>query len=154
MTCPSLPLHSNSNRDLGGLLTYLFISLRLLAPTRAARGAWLRGNVCNRQHTLGITSTPFRAFRPNSCCCISLHLHLLGCVGRNFFKVWWPLSLGESDGSWGWGKKSKALGEFIILLPLPWPYPNRYQEEKKTTSSCSETFKDLCVSCAGRTLGC
>lgn len=66
-------------------LIYLFIFPRPLAPTHAARGAWLRGNVCNRQHTLGITSTPFRAFRPNSCCCISLHLYLLGCGGWLFF---------------------------------------------------------------------
>lgn len=38
------------------------------------------GDVCDGQHTLGITSTPFRPFCPSSCCCISLHLHLWGSV--------------------------------------------------------------------------
>lgn len=123
-------------------LIYLFIYFpRLLAPTRAARGAWLRGNVCYRQHTLGITSTPFRAFRPNSCCCISLNLQLLVCVGQIFLR---------SGGLWVWGigwfgevgEKNKVSGEFIILSPLPWPYPNLDQERKKNgkkkkiTSSC------------------
>lgn len=119
-------------------LAHLFISPWLLLPTHAAR-AWLRGNVCNRQHTLGITSTPFRAFRPSSCCCMSLCLYRLGWIGWIFFlfvflKVWWPLSLGNLM-MWRAEEKDNALEEFILLLPLSWPCPSPEQRRGKKTNN-------------------
>lgn len=129
-------------------LAHLFISPWLLLPTHAAR-AWLRGNVCNRQHTLGITSTPFRAFRPSSCCCMSLCLYRLGWIGLIFFlfvflKVWWPLSLGNLT-MWRAEEKDNALEEFILLLPLSWPCPSPEQRrgEKNQQQSLQAAKKPL-----------